>query len=101
MKIKINDTVKVITGKDKGKEGKIVKVFPSEMKVVVEGVNIVKKHVKASGEEKGGIIEVEKPVNISNLMLICPKCKKAVRVGFKFVDDKKSRYCKKCEEIIE
>lgn len=101
MKIKINDNVKVITGKDNAKEGKVVKVFPEEMKAVVEGVNVVKKHIKARGEEKGGIVEVERPLAISNLMLICPKCKKATRVGFKLVDGKKSRVCKKCEAIFE
>lgn len=101
MKIRTNDTVKVITGKSKGKEGKVLTVFLEEGRAVVEGVNVVKLHRKPRGDQEGGIVETEKPVDISNLMLVCPNCKEVTRVGFKFVDDKKHRYCKKCEEIIE
>lgn len=100
MKIRKNDKIKVISGKDRGKEGKVLKIFPEVNKVLVEGVNKVKKHIKPKGKESGGVIEVERPVRISNVMLVCPKCKKPTRVGFKFEDRKKFRKCKKCEKQI-
>lgn len=101
MKIITNDTVKIMTGKDLGKEGKVLKVLPKESKVVVEGIGMVKKHVKPSGDDKGGIVEVERPVSLSNVMLVCPKCKKPTRVSYIMKDNKKNRFCKKCNTIIE
>lgn len=102
-KIKKDDTVLVIAGRDRGKIGKVKKVFPRRMRALVEEVNIVKRHMRARGPERpSGIVEMEAPVHISNLMLICPNCGQPTRVGFRFLEDgKKVRYCKKCNEVIE
>jgi large subunit ribosomal protein L24 len=97
MKIKKGDTVLVISGKWKGKIGKVLRAFPRELKVLVEGVNIVKKHQKPKrAGEKGQIVEIPKPIPVSKVKLICPSCKKATRVGYKIEDNKKFRVCKKC-----
>lgn len=103
LKLKVNDTVKVKIGKDKGREGKISKVFPTEAKILIDGINIYKKHVKAAMtvDKKGGIFELSRPLAISKVALVCPKCKKATRVGFKFEKDKKIRVCKKCGKGID
>ena len=87
MKLKVGDKVVVIAGSSKGKEGKIVKTLRSENRVIIEGVNIVKKHKKGNGQETGGILEVEAPIHASNVMLIDPKTKKPTRVGYK-IDEK-------------
>jgi large subunit ribosomal protein L24 len=101
MKIKKGDTVLVICGKYRGKTGKILKVLPKEGKILVEGVNIVKKHQRPKREgEKGQIVELPAPIDISNVKLICPNCKKATRVGYKISKGKKSRICKKCGQEI-
>lgn len=105
MKIKKGDTVLIISGKYRGKTGKVLKAFPKEMKILVEGVNIVKKHQKPKKEgEKGQIIEIPKPIPVSKAKLICPSCKKATRVGFKIFEEKgekiKIRICKKCQKEI-
>jgi len=101
MKIKKGDTVLVISGKDKGKKGKILKAFPKERKVLVEGVHIMKKHQKPKKTgEKGQIIEKPAPISVSNVKLICSKCNKAVRIGYKIIDNKKYRICKKCNKQI-
>jgi large subunit ribosomal protein L24 len=102
-KLKKEDNVLVIVGKDKGKIGKILKVFPEEGRAIVEGVNRIKKHVKPTPRNpQGGIIEVFGKIHISNLMLVCPKCKKPTRVGIKILEDKrKLRYCKKCGDFID
>lgn len=100
MRIKTNDKVKVITGKDKGREGKVLKTFVESNRVVVEGVNVAKKHVKARGKEPGGIIEIERPIDASNVMLVCGKCKKPTRVGYRLEEGKKVRFCKKCDTKI-
>jgi len=101
MKIKKNDTVKMLSGKDKSKTGKVLNVVPSDLKVVVEGLNIVKKHVKPRREgEKGQRVEVPRRVDISKVMLICPKCSKATRVAIKMEGGKKLRVCKKCKGEI-
>jgi len=100
-KLKKNDKVKVIAGKDKGKEGTIISFVPEKDRVIVEGVRIIKKHVKASATTKGGIVEKEAPIHISNVMLICPHCNQPTRVGIKFLESgEKVRYCKKCGETI-
>ena len=97
MNIKTNDTVKVLSGKDKGKQGKILSADPKSMKVVVEGVNVAKKHQKARQQnEESGIISVETPIYASKVQLVCPKCGKATRVAHTVVDGKKVRTCKKC-----
>ena len=105
MKIKKGDTVLVISGKWKGKTGKVLKAFPKENKILVEGVNIVKKHLRRRrAEEKGQIVELPKPIYISKVKLICPLCQKATRVGYKIKKEgkrKKVRICKKCGGEIE
>ncbi len=101
-KVKREDFVVVIAGKDKGKKGKVLKVIPKKQRLVVEGVNIVKKHQRPTATTAGGIIEKPAPIHVSNVMLICPKCGKATRVGFTFLEDgTKVRKCKKCGEIID
>ena len=101
MKIKKGDQVLIISGKDRGKRDKVLDVFPKEGRVVVESVNIRKKHVrpKKSGE-KGQIVETPAPISVSNLKLICPKCGQPTRVGYKIVEGKKYRMCKKCKQEI-
>lgn len=103
MKIRKNDTVLVITGKDKGKKGKVRYAFPKEKEIIVEGVNMIKRHSRARGAARqAGIIEREAPIHVSNVMLLCDKCNKPTRVGFRFLDDgKKARICKACSEVID
>ncbi|MEO0230614.1 MAG: 50S ribosomal protein L24 [candidate division WOR-3 bacterium] len=101
-KIRRDDTVLVISGKDKGKIGKVKKVLPEKARIVVEGVNIVKRHMRArSAEQPSGIIQMEAPIHISNVKLICPLCGEATRVGFVLKDNKKKRFCKKCGKEID
>lgn len=102
MHIKRGDVVRVISGKDKGKEGKVITAIPDKNKVVVEGVAMVAKHQKARRQgEESGIIHREAAIDASNVLRVCPKCGKAVRTGVKILDDgSKARYCKKCEEIF-
>lgn len=101
MFIKKNDKVKVIAGKDKGKEGTVEKVFPAQDRVIVKGINIVKKHQKpTNANPNGGIVEVEAPIHVSNVMLIDPSNNEATHVGFKVVDGKKVRVSKKSGEIL-
>ena len=102
--IKTGDTVMLITGDDKyrGKTGKVLEVSPKEGKAIVEGINIVKKHAKPrKAGDPSGIIETESAIYVSKLMLVCPKCSKATRVGHKIEDGKKVRVCKKCGAEIE
>jgi large subunit ribosomal protein L24 len=103
MKIRKNDTVLVIAGKDRGKKGKVRKALPKKDKVIVEGVNMIKRHSRAKGQARqAGIIELEAPLDISNVMLICNKCNKPARVGFRFLSDgRKARVCRSCDEIID
>lgn len=101
MKIRRNDTVLIICGKDRGRKGKVLKCFPKERKIVVEGLNLRKKHIRPRREgEKGQIVEIPAPLDVSNVKLLCPKCSKPTRVGYKFEKDKKFRICKKCKEKI-
>jgi len=100
MKIKKGDKVKVIYGKEKGKESVVEKAFPQLNSVVVSGVNVVKKHLKRKGQNKGGIVEVTKVIPVSRVQLICPKCSKSTRVGFFVSAGKKLRQCKKCKEAF-
>lgn len=101
MKLKKGDTVKVVVGKDKGKVAKVEKVMPKINKVLVTGVNLYKKHLKArSGRQKSEIITLTKPLPFANVTLICPKCNLQTRVGFKIVGGKKLRICRKCEKEI-
>ena len=97
MNIKKDDKVIVLSGKDKGKQGKILVSDPKAAKVIVEGVNVATKHQKPRKQgEEGGIIKVETPIYASKVQLVCPKCGKATRVGHKITDGKKVRVCKKC-----
>ena len=97
MNVKKGDTVEVISGKDKGKQGEVLRAMPSEGKVIVEGVAMVKKHQKPTQMgQQGGIIEREAAIDVSNVMLVCPKCGKATRVGHAGTGKDKKRVCKKC-----
>ena len=100
--IKHNDTVKVIAGRDRGKTGKVLRVDPSKGRILVEGVNFVKKHMrKTKQEDQGGIIQKESPLRISNVMLMCKNCNKPTRIGTSLMKDgSRVRACKKCKEVI-
>jgi large subunit ribosomal protein L24 len=102
IKIRRDDIVVIITGKDRGKKGKVLKVFPKERRLIVERINMIKKHIRKRREQdQAGIIEMEAPIDISNVMVICKHCNKPTRVGITFLKDKsKSRICKKCGEAI-
>ncbi len=101
-KIRRDDTVQVIKGKDIGKKGRVIKVFPRLNKALVEGINTVKKHRRRTQQDQqGGIISIEMPISISNLMLLCKHCNRIGRVGIKILQDKtKARFCKACNEVI-
>ena len=103
MKIRKNDTVLVITGKDKGKKGKVRFAYPKAEKVIVEGINFIKKHSRAKGQvRQAGIIDLEAPLHISKVMYLCDKCSKPTRIGFRRLeDDRKVRFCRSCNEVID
>ena len=103
MNIRKNDTVLVITGKDRGKKGKVRFAYPEDERVLVEGVNFVKRHTRARRQvRQAGIIEREAPIHVSNVMLLCDKCSHPTRVGFRFLqDDRKVRICRRCGEVID
>ena len=102
-RIKKGDTVMVISGKEKGKTGKVLEVDPQKHRIYVEKINSIKRHIRPSQKHRqGGIIEKEGPLHISKVMLVCHNCGKAVRTGIKHMDDgKKLRYCKRCSEIVD
>ncbi|MBI4497422.1 MAG: 50S ribosomal protein L24 [Chloroflexi bacterium] len=102
-KIRRNDTVFVLTGKDRGKRGKVQQVLPKEQRVLVEGINVVKRHVKPRPPVvQGGIVSQERPIHISNVALLCPHCGKPTRAGFRFLEDgTKVRFCKQCSQVID
>jgi large subunit ribosomal protein L24 len=100
MKLKKNDKVQMMSGKDKGRTGKIEKVFPVKNQVLVPGVNVYKKHARAQGQTQGGIIDITKPIEVSKVALICPKCKKPARVGYRLEEKNKVRICRRCQEAI-
>ena len=103
-KIVKSDTVLVLTGNDRGKTGKILKVFPDKKQAVVEGVNLIKRHSRPTKDlPQGGIVEKEGPIQMSNLKVVCPKCNKPTRIGIRILEDKsKVRFCKnvECGEMI-
>jgi large subunit ribosomal protein L24 len=103
MKIRKNDTVQVMAGKDKGKRGKVRFAYPKKNRIIVEGINFIKKHSRARGQVKqAGIIDLEAQIDASNVMLLCGKCNHPTRVGFTFLDDgRKVRICHKCKEVID
>ncbi len=101
MKIKKGDKVKIIAGKDKGKEGTVEKIYINQSSVFITNANIYKKHIKKNEKmPQGGVVELPRPVAVSKIMLICPKCKKATRVGIEVNKNKKSRVCKKCKSTL-
>ena len=103
MKIRKNDTVIVIAGKDRGKKGKVRRALPTEDRVVVEGLNMIKRHSRARrAARQAGIIELEAPIHVSNVMLLCEKCGNPTRVNFGFLaDGKRVRICNSCQEVID
>lgn len=102
MKFKINDTIKITLGKDRGKTGKIEAVFPKKDKVVVSGLNLYKKHLKSRGQGKAGSkVDLPRPLALSKIALICPKCHQPTRVGYDCTANKKIRICKKCVKPID
>ncbi len=103
-KIKVNDKVMVICGKDRGKVGTVKKIIKKNDRVVVDQVNLVKRHTRGNPYtgQSGGIIEKEAPIHISNVAIYCEACSRPTRVGYKFTEDgRKLRYCKKCKEILD
>jgi large subunit ribosomal protein L24 len=102
MKIRKGDEVIVISGRDRGKKGSVLRVIPTEDRVLVQGVNMVKRHTRQSMKQQGGIVEKEKPIHISNISLVDPKSGKATRVGYKFLDDgRKVRFAKASGEVMD
>lgn len=101
-KIKKGDTVQILLGKDRGKSGKVERVFLKKNQILVEGLNRYKRNIRkgVAGNSEGGTIEISKPLDISNVALLCPNCKKATRVGIKISDKTKVRVCKKCKKEI-
>jgi len=100
-KLRREDLVQVIAGKDRGKQGKILRIDREKGRVIVSGVNMVHKAMKKKSQtDRGGIVEVEAPLHISNVMIMCKKCNKPVRIGYKIADGKKQRVCRKCGEVL-
>ena len=101
MKIIKNDTILVTSGKDKGKRGKVLKVFPENFKIIVENINLAKKHIRAKRQgEKGQVVAIPKPFSVSKVKLICSKCGQATRIGYRMGHQGKFRICKKCKQEI-
>lgn len=101
MKIKKGDNIQILLGKDQGKTAQVERVLTKKGQVVIPGVNVYKRHIrKGIAGSVGGIIEISKPINISNVALICPNCKRPTRVGFKIEGDEKIRICKRCHQAI-
>ncbi len=101
MKVRKGDKVKVIYGKDKGREGVVERIYRKSNKILVPGINIFKKHVKKNEKmPQGGIVEIPRPLDVSKVMIICPKCKRPTRISYNFEDKKKFRVCKKCKSRI-
>ncbi len=103
MHVKKDDMVKVISGKERGKTGKVLRVFPDKGRVVVESLNVVKRHTRPTQmNPEGGIVEKEAAISASNVMLVCPSCNEAARTGVKTLEDgSKARYCKKCNASVD
>ena len=101
LKFKVGDTIKVTTGKDKGREGKIEKIYPKEASVLIPGINLYKKHLKGRTGQKGWIYDVPRPLAFAKIAVICPKCKKPTRVGFRVLPKEKVRVCRKCGKEMD
>ena len=102
--IRKNDSVVVITGRDRGKRGRVLRVIPEKRRVIVEGVNFIKRHTRPNPQKniKGGIVEREAPLSASNVQLVCPECSNPTRVGRKLLDDgRRVRYCRKCKGVVD
>jgi large subunit ribosomal protein L24 len=101
--VKKDDMVTVVTGKDKGKSGKVMRVLPEKGRLIVENLNVVKRHTRPTrANAQGGIVEKEAPLDASNVQLLCAACKKPTRTGFRILEDgSKARFCKKCNEIVD
>lgn len=101
-KIKKNDIVQVVKGEDKGKKGKVLMIFRESGRVLVEGVNLVKKHKRRTQQDqKGGVVSIESPLSIANIMLFCKHCSRPTKTGFTLIKDgSKNRFCKSCKEIL-
>ncbi len=100
MKLKKGDKIQVMAGKDKGRTGEIEKVFPQKNQVLIPGINVYKKHMRSRGTTKGGIIDIVKPLAAPKVALICPKCKRPTRIGYRFEEKNKVRICRHCQEKI-
>ena len=101
MKVKKGDQVLIISGKDKGRTGKVTRALPKDRMILVEGINLKKKHVRPKKEgEKGQVVDIPAALDVSNIKLICPKCGKAIRVAYEIKDGIKKRICKKCKSEI-
>jgi large subunit ribosomal protein L24 len=101
MKIRKGDTILILSGKDRGKKGKVMKVFPETNKIIAENMNLVKKHVRPKKQgEKGQVVAIAKPFDVSKVKLVCPKCGQAARIGYKIMESGKFRICKKCKQEI-
>ena len=101
MKFKIGDAVKVISGKDKGRDDKIEKIFLKKGTILLPNLNIYKRHLKGGQGQKGGIYDIPRPIKASKVVLICPKCKKTTRIGIRIIDREKVRFCRKCSKQID
>ena len=102
--IRKNDNVVVTTGKDRGKRGRVLRMTPESNRLVVEGVNIIKRHTKANPQKniKGGLVEREAPLHASNVQLVCPECGKPTRIGRRLLDDgRRVRFCRKCNGVVD
>jgi large subunit ribosomal protein L24 len=101
LKLKVKDKIKVLAGKDKNREGEIEKIMVKKGLVIVPGINVYKKHVKGFQGQKGGIYDIPRPMEVSKIVLVCPKCKKPTRVGIRIVGKEKVRVCRKCGKEID
>jgi large subunit ribosomal protein L24 len=100
-KLRKNDTVMVIKGRERGKTGKVLRVLPGENRVLIERLNLVKRHSKPRGAgTPGGVLEKEAPLQLANVMIMCDRCNAPVRIGFKLADDQKTRVCRRCGEAL-
>lgn len=99
-KFKIGDTIKITAGKDKGRTGKVLKVFPQDQTVLVENLNVYKKHIKAKGNEAGKIVTLPRAISTASVALVCPSCGKATRIGFDASQTPKVRVCHLCRQVI-
>lgn len=101
LKVRRGDTVRVLRGRDRGKKGKILSVIPAENRVIIEGINIVHKHVRPRrAGEKGQRVEAPAPLSVANIQLVCPQCNQGTRVGIQRTDGQRERICKKCQTVI-